>query len=84
MSETEIEHMIYLIEWEIMRRNGCDAAARMIAPLKWYIYTGRASVEFLRLLRRARPVLVARDLAKGGSDDEMIRRVCKRIKYMPC
>lgn len=84
MSATEIDRMIYLIESELMRRHGCDAAARMIGPLKWYIYTGRASAEFLRLLRAARPVLVARDLANGGSDDDMIRRVCKRIKYTPC
>ena len=45
------------------------------------MHTGRASTEFLRLLMNTRPVLVARDLHKGGSYEEVINRICHRIKY---
>ena len=83
MSYTAIETMLWHIERELMSRYGVDQAAREIAPLKWYIYTGRASVYFLRLLYEARPVLIARDLHKGGSDSEVICRIFHRIKYHP-
>lgn len=43
--------------------------------------TLRASTQFLHCLMNARPVLVARDLHKGGSHEEVINRVCHRIKY---
>lgn len=81
MNATTIETMLWHIQREIMTRHGCDAAERFMMPLKWYINTGRASCDFLRCLYNARPVLVARDLAKGGSDEEAINRVCKRIGY---
>lgn len=81
MNKTQIDTMLWHIQREIMTRHGCDSAERFMAPLNWYINTGRASVDFLRALYSARPVLVARDLAKGGSYEEAINRVCKRIKY---
>jgi hypothetical protein len=81
MSRTQIETMLWHIKREIMMRHGCDAADRYMDPLNWYINTGRASLDFLRALLSARPVLVARDLAKEGSYNEAINRVCKRIKY---
>lgn len=81
MSKTTIDTMLWHIQREIMQRYGVDAAARYIAPLTWYINTGRASISFLHALYNARPVLVARDLAKGGSYDEALERVFKRIHY---
>ena len=81
MSYTEIEIMLWHIERELMLRHGVDQAQRDIAPLRWYVDTGRATTQFLRLLRDTRPVLVARDLHKSGSYDETISRVCKRIGY---
>lgn len=83
MNRTELETMLWHIEREIMNRHGVDAAARMIEPLKWYIDTGRASTAFLKALKEARPVLVARDLAKGGSTEDALKRVFKRINYIP-
>lgn len=81
MNKTVIETMLWHIQREIMQRHGVDAAERYMAPLKWYIDTGRASAGFLHALYYARPVLVARDLAKGGSDDEALERVFKRIRW---
>lgn len=84
ISATLIDTMLWHIQREIMDRHGYSASQRMMAPLTWYINTGRASLDFLKALYQTRPVLVARDLAKGGSDDEIIRRICKRIKYEAC
>lgn len=78
---TSIDTCLWHIQREIMQRNGCDFADRAMSPLRYYINTGRASTAFLRKLINARPVLVARDLSKGGSDIEIINRVCKRIGY---
>lgn len=81
MSSTQIDTMLWAIQREDMQRNGYDVAERDMQPLFWYINTGRASIEFLRLLMNARPVLVARDIHKGGSHEEVINRVCRRIGY---
>jgi hypothetical protein len=81
MSTTKIDSMLYAIEAELMKRQGVDAAHRALAPLSWYINTGRASTAFLHALAAARPVLIARDLAKGGSYEDAVNRVCRRIKY---
>ncbi len=82
MCITQIDTMLWHIQREIMARHGVDQSNRYIAPLRWYVDTGRASTEFLNRLYAARPVLVARDLAKGGSDQEMLERVFKRIGFV--
>ena len=81
MSRTKIDELIWSIQRELMTRYGVAAAERMIMPLVWYIDTGRASTMFLKALASVRPFLIARDLAKGGSDEEIINRICRRIKY---
>ena len=71
--------------WHIQRYGlqhyGVDAAAQDIAPLKWYINTGRASVEFIRMVLTAKPFMVARKLHEGGSYDDVIKRVKDYIGY---
>ena len=84
MSRTEIDTMMWRIQREDMQRHGCDAAERDMQPLWWYINTGRASTEFLHKLMYTSPCMVARDLHKGGSYEEVINRVCRRIKYAFC
>lgn len=81
ITATSIDTCLWHIQREIMCRHGVDFADRAIDPLRWYINTGRASIPFLNALMQTRPVLVARDLAKGGSTEEVIARVCKRINY---
>ena len=81
MSSTKIDTMLWNIQRELMDRHGVSASESMIAPLVWYINTGRASAAFLTALYEARPVLIARDCAKGGSYDDVINRICKRIKF---
>ena len=81
LSATSVDTCLWHIQREIMQRHGAAFADRAMSPLRYYINTGRASALFLRLLINARPVIVARDLAKGGSDSEVIDRICKRIGY---
>lgn len=75
LSNTAIETCLWHIERELMHRHGVDAARRDMAPLRWYVDTGRASTDFLKRLIHAKPFMVARRLHKGGSDQEMIDRV---------
>ena len=79
MSYTKIENCIWNIEYFLMKKYGCSAAEREVAPLKWYINTGRASVPFLINLLEAKPFVIARALHQGGSDDEIIRRVKAKL-----
>lgn len=81
ISKGTIDTMLWHIQREDMVRHGCDQAERDMMPLNWYINSGRASVAFLRCLIHTSPCMVARDLHKGGSYDEVINRVCKRIKF---
>lgn len=57
-----------------------DQANRDIAPLMWYIDTGRASTEFLRKLLDTKPYLVARRLRKGGTYDEVVNRIFSLLR----
>ena len=59
----------------MMKHYGVDNAYREIAPLTWYINTGRASLFFLRGIIIAKPFMIARKLHQGGSDQEIIDRI---------
>lgn len=62
-------------------RYGITTAMMDLAPLSWYINTGRASREFASALINAKPFMVARRLHKGGSYDEALERVMECIGY---
>lgn len=80
MSE-KAERYIWQVESYLMSKYGVDVAYRDIDPLIWYISTGRASLEFLRLLSYKRPYLIGRKLHEGGSVDEIIKRIKDYIGY---
>lgn len=76
VTATSVDTALWHIERELMDRYGTDTAAREIAPLRWYIDTGRASTEFLyRLINKSKPFMVARKLHAGGTDEEIIKRI---------
>ena len=79
LSYTSIDSVLWSVQFHLMRKYGCDTAARDVAPLRWYINTGRASVSFLKALVNAKPFMVARKLHQGGSDDAMIKRVSEYL-----
>ena len=81
MSRTEIDNYLWNVRLYLMKVHGTDAANKDVAPLEWYINTGRASAEFLKRLFQVRPFLRARILHNGGSYDDAIRRIKSRIGF---
>lgn len=79
VNRTSIDTGLWHIERYLMDRYGVDAARRDLEPLRWYIDTGRASVDVIRRILTAKPFMVGRLLHKGGSYDDTIRRVLAYI-----
>ena len=79
LSVTMIDNKLFDIKLEVAKHEGIHWADRDMSPLYWYVNTGRASAEFLHKLFSVKPYLIARDILKGGTDEEIIDRICKRI-----
>ena len=75
VNKNSIDDYIWKVQKILMEKYGCTAADREIAPLVWYINTGRASTPFLEKLLSAKAFMIARRLHAGGSDMEIIARV---------
>ena len=75
VNRNTIDTCIWNIKKVLMEKYGTMAADREIAPLVWYIETGRASTPFLEKLLSAKAFMIARRLHAGGSDMEIIARV---------
>ena len=75
VNKNSIDNCLWKIQRILMEKYGCTAADREIAPLVWYIETGRASTPFLEKLIAKKPYIVARRLHATGSDMEIIARV---------
>ena len=81
MSYTQIESRLWDVQMCLVRYGWpFDAAEDMLAPLRWYIWTGRASIVFLHRFCDAKAFVVARVLEKGGSYDEVIARLKKKLE----
>ena len=81
LSRTAIDDTLWTIRRKLMEKHGVDSANRMMYPIDWYVNTGRASTGFLEALIAGKAFVVARAIAKGGTDDEVIDRVCDKIGY---
>lgn len=81
LSRTAIETCEGHIMRELYKLGTVSEAERAFAPLGRYIWTGRASADFLKRLIYAKPFMIARRLHKGGSDDEVVNRICQYIGY---
>ena len=77
----QIDEYLWKVKRYLLAKYGTFQADREAEPLEWYIYTGRASAAFLRLLRAKKPYCVARLLHKGGSTDEVIKRLKSYIGF---
>ena len=75
----KIDYGIYRVRCFCMDIAGSvDGADRMVSDLKWYINTGRASTEFLRVfchLKGNQYKKIAVLLSAGGSTEETVARV---------
>lgn len=85
MSKDKIDNFLLNVEKYLMNKYGVDAARDLTYPLAWYIETGRASSEFLRLLLQCKPFVIGRVLAavltRGGSMNDVINDIKKKIDF---
>lgn len=81
VSRTAIETGLWHIERYLMDKYGLRQAQVDMAPLKWYIGTDRAPLDFVRLVLGAKPFMVARKLHEGGSYDEAIKRLKRYLRW---
>ena len=84
LSSTTIETGLWHIQRHLIYKYGIVQAERDMAPLHWYISTGRASMQFLHALLDAKPFMVARKLHEGGSDQEVIGRILRYLRLGDC
>ena len=82
INATSIETGLWVIQRYLMERYGVDEAAQDVAPLSWYINTGRAPVEFIRMVLTTKPYMIGRTLHEGGTYDEAIQRVKDYIGFV--
>lgn len=78
---TKSDEYIWKVESYLMKRYGVDAMHRMVDPLRWYVNTGRASATFLINMYGVQPYCIGKILAKGGSHDEVIKKIRKRLGF---
>ena len=76
---TKSDSYIFSVWHYLAGKHGTREADRLIDPLQWYINTGRASTGFLNCLYLVKPYCIGRILAKGGSHDEIVKRIRKRV-----
>ena len=76
-----VETGLWHIQRYIMQHWGVDQSYQDIAPLAWYINTGRAAPDFIRAVLTAKPFMVGRKLHEGGTYDEVIQRIKDYIGY---
>lgn len=58
-----------------------EDANGMLSPLQYYLDTGRGSSQFLHNLLGTKPYIIARILAKGGSDSDIMSAIKRRIHF---
>ena len=80
MGSDTIDNCLYNIQKCLMDRYGATAAEQEMYPLRWYIYTGRASVPFLKSLFAQKPSVIANILHKKGSDEEVLHNINNKLR----
>lgn len=81
VSASGIDNYLWDVRHKCHTTIGVDRGDAACYPLIFYIHTGRASIEFLRKLIETSPTRIARILMGGGSDDQIISRIKKSIKF---
>jgi hypothetical protein len=77
--------MIYCIKSKLYKKYSIAESEKYISPLVYYISTGRASTEFLRILinltERQKSTIANRLVKNYGNDKEAIDSICQYIGY---
>ena len=75
-----LDEKMHNIRMYLWKKCGSLQGDNYFYPLEWYVSTGRASREFLKKLMDSKPFIIGRILAKGGSYEEAIANVKRKLK----
>lgn len=80
-SYSGLEYYLTDIWRYLCKRQGVDAADRIIAPLEWWIKTGRATIPECKALIEKKPYVIAKILTeKDGHDySEILTAIRQKI-----
>lgn len=85
VSVNNIEEMMYCIKSKLYKKYTIAESERYISPLIYYINTGRASTEFLRILinltERQKSTIANRLVKNYGNDKAAIDSICQYVGY---
>lgn len=85
MSYTQIDNAIWAVRERIQTKTGDTVQTnKALSPLVWYISTGRAPTDFLRLLvncTNRQFTTIANRLIKAKTDESAINSVCSYIGF---
>lgn len=84
ISSIAIEDHIWKIRLYLCQKYGysVDESSMMVDPIRWYIWSSRASVDFLKCFLNKRAYMLGRCLHKyKGSYEEIIRNIKDEIGY---
>lgn len=85
ISATNIEYAIYDIKSKMYRKHTISEAEKFIYPLVYYISTGRAPTEFLRIIinltERQKSVIANRLIKNYTNEEKAINSICQYIGF---
>ena len=83
MSREKIENRLFDLKMAVWHISDSRTAENVAGDIAWYIWTGRASCDFIRAfcgLSKYRMTTLARKISAGGSTDEIIAISKKYLK----
>lgn len=85
VSANNIDNVIYEIKSKMYKKHSIDDAERYISPLIYYINTGRAPTEFLRILvnltERQKSTVANRLVKNYGNTENAIDSICQYVGF---
>ena len=85
MSREKIENTIFSLKMALWHISDSRTAENIAGDIAWYIYTGRASCDYIRTfcsLSKYRINTLAQKILAGGSTDEIITISKKYLKIV--
>ena len=83
MSREKIENTLFVLKMAVWHISDSRKAENVAGDIAWYIWTGRASCDYIRAfcgLSKYRINTLARKISAGGSTDEIIAISKKYLK----
>ena len=85
VSANNIDSAIYEIKSKMYKKHSINESERFISPLIYYINTGRASTEFLKILvnltERQKSTIANKLVKNYGNTENAINSICQYIGF---